>query len=71
MFLPALVDKGVKFASAASSGSFFCCSRCPLDVIYGYGRYSEMSFSVKPGYFAKDPSLIARSRVRLFGKKRI
>ena len=68
MFYPALVGKCVTFSAAASAGSWFCCSKVPLDVISDYGRYFGISFSVSPGHVDKDPSLIAWSRVRLVGK---
>ena len=67
MFSPDLVDKGVTFTDDAAAGRCFCWSRCPFDVISDSGRYFEISFSVSPGHIEKDPSLIACSRVRLFG----
>ena len=40
-------------------------------VISDSGRYFEISFSVSPGHIENDPFLIAWSRVRLIGQKRI
>ena len=54
-----LVDKGVTFAAAAVAGCCFCWSRCPFAMIYDYGRYFDISFSVSPGHVDKDPYLIA------------
>ena len=71
LFSPDLVDKGVTFSAADAAGRCFCWSRCPFSVIYDYGRYFGISFSVSPGHVEKDPSLIAWSRVRLVGQKRI
>ena len=71
MFSHALVDKGVTFANDFYACCGFCCTWCPLDVIYDYGKYFEMSFSVITGYFAMDPSLIARSSLCLVGHQRI
>ena len=71
MFSPALVDKGVTFASAAAAGHCFFWFRCPFAVISDSGRYFEISFSMSPGHVEKDPSLIAWSRVRLVGHQRI
>ena len=71
MFFPALVDKGVTFAATVAAGRCFCWSRCPFAVISDSGRYFEISFSVSPGHFEKDLSLIAWSRVRLVGKQSI
>ena len=69
MFSPDLVDKGVTFAAAASSGSFFCWFWCPLAVIYDFGIYFDIIFSVIPGYVTKDPYLISWSRVHLVGQQ--
>ena len=63
MFSHAVVDKGVTSAASYTAGRFLCWSRCPLAVIADYGRYLEMVFSVIPGHFAKDPSLISCIRV--------
>ena len=71
MFSPDLVDKGVKFATAATVGRCFLWSRCAFAVIYDSGRYFEISFSVIPGHIEKDSSLIAWSRVYLVGQQRI
>ena len=71
MFSPALVDKGVTFAAAASAGRFFCWYRCLFAVISYSGGYFEISFSVGPVHVEKDPFLIAWSRVRLVGKQSI
>ena len=71
MFSPDLVDKGVTFAAAAAAGRCFFWSMCHFSVISDSGRYFEISFSVSPGHVEKDPSLIAWSRVRLVGQKRI
>ena len=71
MFSPALVDKGVMFAAVAAAVSYFSWYRCPFDVISDSGRYFEIRFSMSPGHVEKDPSLIAWSRVRLFGKQMI
>ena len=71
MFSPVLVDKGVIFSEAAAAGRCFFLSRLPFAVIYYYGRYFEVSFSVIPGHVDKDPSLIAWIRVSLVGQQRI
>ena len=71
MFSPDLVDKGVTFAADAAAGRCFCWPRCPFSVISNSGRYFEISFSASPGHVEKDPSLIAWSRVRLFGQQMI
>ena len=71
MFSPALVDKGVTFASASAAGRCVFWSRCPFDVISDSGRYFEIGLSVIPGHVEKDPSLIAWSRVCLVGQQRI
>ena len=63
MFSPDLVDKGVTFSDAAASGHCFCVSRCHFAVIYDYGKYFEIIFSVSHGHVEKDPSLIAWIRV--------
>ena len=66
-----LVDKGVTFADAAAGGLCIFWYRCPFAVISDSGRYFEISFSVSPGHVDKDPSLIAWSRVSLFGQQSI
>ena len=71
MFSPDLVDKGVTFYAAAAVGSCFCWYKCPFAVISDSGRYFEISFSMSPGNFQKEPSLVACSRVRLVGQQRI
>ena len=71
MFSPTVVDKGVKFLAAAVSGRFFCWYRCPLDVIYDSRIQFEIIFYMSPGHVAKDPYLIAWSRVRLVGQQMI
>ena len=55
MLFPSLVSLGDTFAAAAAAGHLFCCSRCPLDVIYYSVRYFEMRFSMSPGHVAKYP----------------
>ena len=71
MLSPDLVDKGVTFAAAAAAGCCLYWSRFPFAVISDSGRYFEISFSVSPGHFEKDPTLIAWIRVRLIGQQRI
>ena len=71
MLSPALVAKGVTFAAADAVGSCFFWYRFPSAVISNSGRYFEISLSVSPGHVTKDPSLIACSRVRFVGQRRI
>ena len=71
MFSSALVYKGVTFAAVAAAGCYFFWYRFPFDVIPDYGRYFEIGFSMIPVHVEKDPSLIAWSRVSLFGQQRI
>ena len=68
---PSFVYKGVTFAAAADDDCYFFWYRFPFDVIPDYGRYFEIGFSVSPVHVEKDTSLIAWSRVRLFGQQRI
>ena len=71
MFYPALVDKCVTFSSTDASGCCFFWSKYPLSMISDSVRYFEISFSVGPGHVAKDPYLIAWSRVYLVGQQSI
>ena len=71
MLSSALVDKGVTFSAAAAAGRCFCWYGFSFSVIYDSGRFFEVSFSVSPGHFEKDPSLITWNRVRLVGQQRI
>ena len=70
MLSPDLVHKVVTFAAAAAAAHCLCWSRFPFAVISDSERYFEISLSVSPGHFEKDPTLIAWIRVRLVGQQR-